>query len=66
MVNGRVSVKRNFKLFVIISLEYNSIKIAISHGEFVLRRKVRKDKLQITMVILMSLWDELNVKSFGR
>lgn len=66
MVNGRVYVQRNFKLFVLISLEYNAIKIGIPHVEFVLRRKMRKYKLQVTMVILMSLWDELNVKSFER
>ena len=66
MVNDGVSVQRNFKLSVIISLEYNSIKIEIPHVEGVLRRKVRKDKLQVTMVILVSLWDELNVKIFGR
>lgn len=66
MVNGRVFVQINFRLFVIIWLEYNAIKILIPHVECVLRRKVRKYKLQITMVILVSLWDELNVKSFGR
>lgn len=59
-----VSVQRNFKLFVIISLEYNAIKIVIAHVECVLGIKVRKDKLQVMMVILVSLLDEFNVKSF--